>query len=326
MQLGRHADVGERRPDRRDVAVLRPAPALGEAVADERRDRVDHLRRGLAVPVDQRLPEVEDHRAHERSTSHERRTSVLGRPRVADREADHRPRRAAASRRRRASPVAVAARASSKLSPSACRKQTVENGCGAVTSQPGSASTQRGEELREPHVLADQRAQALGAVPAQHEPELQRAEAAAERRPVVLQVDRVVGRGEVVARRARTSSWSTSGRRVQNAEQSIGVKSHLCGLTTIESARSHPSRHQRSSGQTAAEPAYAASTCSQTPASSQRRGELGHRVDRRRPGRADGRDDRGRVVEREVGAHPERVVDLDLAGTRGRRAAPPSRR
>src|SRR6476620_2486173 len=71
------------------------------------------------------------------------------------------------------------------------------------------------------------------------------------------------------------ASWNASGRRVQSAEQSIGVKSHLCGLTTIESARSQPSRHQRSSGQTAAEPAYAASTCNQTPACSQRSASAG---------------------------------------------------
>src|SRR3954471_19788641 len=77
----------------------------------------------------------------------------------------------------------------------------------------------------------------------------------------------------VAARYSGTSanvSCSTSGRLVQKAEQSIGVNSHLCGLTTKESARSQPARHQRSSGQTAAAPAYAASTCSQTPASSQR--------------------------------------------------------
>src|SRR3954469_15914432 len=66
------------------------------------------------------------------------------------------------------------------------------------------------------------------------------------------------------------ASWNASGRRVQSAEQSIGVKSHLCGLTTTESAWSTPSRHQRSSGQTAAEPAYAASTWSHTPASAHR--------------------------------------------------------
>src|SRR6476646_10011219 len=82
----------------------------------------------------------------------------------------------------------------------------------------------------------------------------------------------------VAARYSGTSanvSWNTYGRRVQSAEQSIGVKSHLCGLTTIESARSQPSRHHRSSGQIAAEPAYAASTWSHTPASAQRSASAG---------------------------------------------------
>ena len=47
------------------------------------------------------------------------------------------------------------------------------------------------------------------------------------------------------------------------------MNSHLCGLTTIESARSQPARLQRNSGQTHAEPAYAASTCSHAPERSQ---------------------------------------------------------
>src|SRR5205823_13115608 len=58
----------------------------------------------------------------------------------------------------------------------------------------------------------------------------------------------------------------SSGRFVQRQEQSIGVSSHLCAFTTSESARSTPSNAQRNSGQTIAAPAYAASTCSQTPA------------------------------------------------------------
>src|SRR5919204_3818955 len=57
-----------------------------------------------------------------------------------------------------------------------------------------------------------------------------------------------------------------SGRLVQSSEQSIGVNSHLCALTTSESARSTPACDQRSSGHTHAEPAYAASTWSHEPA------------------------------------------------------------
>ena len=59
--------------------------------------------------------------------------------------------------------------------------------------------------------------------------------------------------------------FSTSGRRQNRAEQSMGVKSHLCGLTTIESARSHPASTSRRSGRMAATPPYAASTWSQRP-------------------------------------------------------------
>ena len=59
---------------------------------------------------------------------------------------------------------------------------------------------------------------------------------------------------------------SSSGRDVQSSEQSIGTISHLCGLTTSESASSTPSCDQRSSSQIHDEPAYAASTCSQAPA------------------------------------------------------------
>ena len=49
----------------------------------------------------------------------------------------------------------------------------------------------------------------------------------------------------------------------------MGVKSHLCALSTMESARSHPASSGRSSFTMAATPAYAASTCIQIPCSSQ---------------------------------------------------------
>src|SRR5436190_11749987 len=59
---------------------------------------------------------------------------------------------------------------------------------------------------------------------------------------------------------------NSSGLEVQRSEQSAGTSSHLCGLTTSESASSTPSCDHRSSSQIHAEPAYAASTCSQAPA------------------------------------------------------------
>ena len=66
------------------------------------------------------------------------------------------------------------------------------------------------------------------------------------------------------------ASRNSSGRLVHSREQSIGVNIHLWALTTRESARSIPSNAQRSSGQTMAEPAYAASTWSHAPAAAQR--------------------------------------------------------
>src|SRR5215211_6357615 len=60
----------------------------------------------------------------------------------------------------------------------------------------------------------------------------------------------------------------SSGRAHQNALQSIGTNSHLCGLTTTESARSTPAADSRNSSHDQAEPAYAASTCSHVPARS----------------------------------------------------------
>ena len=49
------------------------------------------------------------------------------------------------------------------------------------------------EQRREAHVLADQRLKPVAAVAAQHRPELQRAEAPAERRAVVAKVERALG-------------------------------------------------------------------------------------------------------------------------------------
>src|SRR3954466_6306305 len=61
---------------------------------------------------------------------------------------------------------------------------------------------------------------------------------------------------------------STSGLLVYSTEQSIGTNSHLCGFITSECARSHPARTGRISGRIAADPPYAASTCSHNPSRS----------------------------------------------------------
>ena len=51
------------------------------------------------------------------------------------------------------------------------------------------------------------------------------------------------------------ASRSTVSRRESSSEQSSGVKSHLWGLTTIESARSQPANGARRSGRRATTPA-----------------------------------------------------------------------
>jgi len=51
------------------------------------------------------------------------------------------------------------------------------------------------------------------------------------------------------------ASRNVSGLRKRRSEASNGVNIHLCGFTTIESARSHPSNAPRISGTTAAAPA-----------------------------------------------------------------------
>ncbi len=122
---------------------------------------------------------------------------------------------------------------------------------------------------------------------------------------------------------------SASGLHVHSSEQSIGVNSHLCAFTTSESARSTPACDQRSSGQTHAEPAYAASTCSQTPAASHASDAPTVRLPRggERSDRGNGR----RILEVAVPPgrkaeelrHPVERVGLQLGGRR--RGAPDER-
>ena len=193
----RAVDVGER-PRLRGAVALAPAPLeLVRVAADVLGDTpLQHL--ALADrPLDERVPEVEDHRAHSRSTSQARRTSsscVRALP-IASRITLS-PRSFVVATK--TSPVAVARRASSSLSASSCRKHTVEKCRGADDLPAGLGAHPLLEQRREPDVLADQRLQAVAAVAAQHRPELERAEAASERRPVVAQVERVLRRGEVV--------------------------------------------------------------------------------------------------------------------------------
>src|ERR687883_537831 len=62
------------------------------------------------------------------------------------------------------------------------------------------------EELGEPHVLADHRLEPLAPVAAQHRPQLQRPEAAAERGPVVGEAVGLVGGAQVLRHKAERAS------------------------------------------------------------------------------------------------------------------------
>ena len=103
-------------------------------------------------------------------------------------------------------------------------------------------------------MLADHRLQPLAPVAAEHRPELERAEPPTEWHAVLAQADDVLAHAKVLGDEAERVA-EIVGRRVKNAEQSIGVSSHLCGLTPTESARSQPAKSGRSSGHTAALPA-----------------------------------------------------------------------
>ena len=113
---------------------------------------------------------------------------------------------------------------------------------------------------------------------------------------------------------ARTSSR----RRVSSSDASSGAKSHLCGLTTIESARSQPRNGSRRSGISATAPAYAESTCSQSPSAAATSAIGRDRIDRGRRRRPD----RGHDRDRSQAGGP---IDGDCA-TRGHPGASRSRR
>ena len=85
----RHARLGEHGAHGREVAVrLRGTNGRGSRGPAQRVDLVDHARGRLLVPVDQRLPEVEDHRCARPQHLPGAPDVVLGRARVADREPD----------------------------------------------------------------------------------------------------------------------------------------------------------------------------------------------------------------------------------------------
>ena len=130
----------------------------------------------------------------------------------------------------------------------------------------GGRRPPRREQAGKPAMFAQPRADAFGAKVAKHHPQL-RAKPAPELDARVHQVldgsrsRKYSGTSENARRR-------TSMRRQYNALKSNGVKSHLCGLTTSESAASAPASTHRYRARWPSR-RHAASTCSHTAASEQ---------------------------------------------------------
>ena len=126
--------------------------------------------------------------------------------RGADRPPGARPARATVVWVRNTSPPSLSRSSSVMVATSAStssahrgRRQTSENGCGVDDLEPVVGVGPAGELLGQGDVAADVGAQPLGAVPAQHEPQLQRPEPAAERDLPVAVVDDGAGVGGGVA-------------------------------------------------------------------------------------------------------------------------------
>src|SRR5437588_377233 len=71
-----NADTRENLAHRCRVPLRRTVPALVEVEADTLSNAGVHQRVRVVVPVDQRLPQVEDHGTDLRSTSHARKMSA----------------------------------------------------------------------------------------------------------------------------------------------------------------------------------------------------------------------------------------------------------
>ena len=144
---------------------------------------------------------------------------------------------------------------------------------------------------------------------------------------------------EIFRASARTPARTTSIRRQYSTLRSNGVNSHLCGLTTSESACSAPRRIHSYPGTIAATPAYAASTCSHTRSRRADVNDVGERIDargRRRADRGDRRraaagprDDRPRWrarARRAACGNRHRRECVAARRGRGRAGSPPCRR
>ena len=162
-------------------------------------------------------------------------------------------------------------------------------------------------------MLAQDRAQPLGAVAAQHRPQLERAKAATERRPVVGERERLVVSAQILGRqrerlaplvRPRSPDERAVGRDEQPLvrvdHEAVGELDAVCRPALL---LADPGGARV--GGVDVEPGTG---CVRPP------GELAHRVDRSERRRAHSRDDTRRVVEVvAVDAHPQLVVHRNLA-------------
>ena len=201
----------------------------------------------------------------------------------------------------------------------------------------------RGQALGERDVLADVVAQPLGAVGAQHEPQLERPEPPAERHLPVAVVDhraRLGGRVAQVLGQRRSGRRSSAARSAtQKQSQSKLVNSHLCGFMQKLSARSSAVDDPAQLRAHAAPTRHGRRRRAATPRAPRTASAIGgQRVDGRRRGGADVGDDEARREaggavlghrgRQRVGPHREvrrRPRPSGAGRAAARRCAPPSR-
>ena len=195
---------------------------------------------------------------------------------------------------RKTSPDALTRSSSRSFSSSvpSRRKQTSENVARGDDLPAGLVLDPAFEQLGKADVLANPLLQALAAEAAQNRPELQRAEAAAER--LVTRSGSTASSGDCRYSGTRLNAppkvvWAGGSRA---AEQSVGIAEPLVRVDDDRVGALPAGEVVRSSGQIAAAPAYAASTWSQTPSAPAAIRNAQERVHRARARRPDRRDER----------------------------------
>ena len=157
----------------------------------------------MAAACSARRGSTSDRRASRLSTSHASVTSssVVRKLPTARRRTKRSPSFVC---ERKASPDRFTRSRSRSLSSSepSRRKQTSEKCLRATTSQPGSSRTQPSKSAGEPEMLANPLLQAGAAVAAQHGPELERTEPAAEHLRVLARAHDVLADAEVLGHEA----------------------------------------------------------------------------------------------------------------------------